>query len=100
MTGPPDRAALAPATNRPTARVRCRGSVNEWLSSASAQEPSSAAPSPCTARAAISMAMLVDRPQSTDAAVKTTNPVHSIRLAPNRSPSAPAVRISAASTRV
>ena len=27
MTGPPDRAALAPATNCPTARVRCLGSV-------------------------------------------------------------------------
>ena len=32
--------------------------------------------------------------------MKTTNPVHSIRLAPNRSPSAPAVSISAAKTRV
>ena len=46
------------------------------------------------------MAMPVARPHSTEAAVKTTNPVHSIRLAPKRSPRAPAGRISAASTRV
>ena len=55
-TGPPDRAALAPAAHCPMALARRRGSVNVWLSRASEQEPSSAAPMPCTALAAMSAA--------------------------------------------
>ena len=46
MTGPPDSAELAPATNFPTARDRCPGSRKAWLSSASAQEPAAPPPAP------------------------------------------------------
>jgi len=67
-----------------------------WLSSASEQAPSAAAPLPCTARAATSSPVDGTSPHAADAAVKTANPASSIRLAPPRSPSAPADRISAA----
>jgi hypothetical protein len=70
------------------------------LSSASEHEVSTAAPTPCTARAPISTARFGASPHAMDATTKTPNPAANTRLAPMRSPSAPAVRISAANTSV
>ncbi|MBB4258903.1 hypothetical protein GGD64_002922 [Bradyrhizobium sp. CIR3A] len=59
-----------------------------------------AAASPCTSRAAISTAALGDSAQASEAAVKMANPAMKTRLAPMRSPSAPAVRMKAANAMV
>jgi hypothetical protein len=48
----------------------------------------------------MSAAMPGARPHAIDAATKTAKPAHSTRLAPNRSPNAPAARISAANISV
>ena len=60
----------------------------------------SAAPSPCTVRAKISISMLRDNAPSSDAPVKTTNPNMNQRFRPKRSPSPPAVICNAAKTSV
>ena len=54
----------------------------------------SAAPTPCTVRAAISEPASLARPHHSDAAVKTTSPAMKIRRRPNRSASLPPVRSS------
>lgn len=55
-----------------------------------------AAPTPCTALAAIRIAAPGASAQVSDAAVKMAKPAMNIRFAPTRSPIAPAVRIKAA----
>ncbi|GKQ53071.1 hypothetical protein BRSPCE3_39260 [Bradyrhizobium sp. Ce-3] len=59
-----------------------------------------AAASPCTQRAAISVTASGATAQPTDAAVKIAKPAMKTRLAPIRSPSAPAVRMKAAKAMV
>ena len=51
---------------------------------------SSAAPMPCTTRAAISISMLPASPHHSDAAVNTVNPTRYRFFGPNRSPRRPA----------
>ncbi|MCY1300675.1 hypothetical protein D9M70_502520 [compost metagenome] len=53
-----------------------------------------AAPIPCTARAAISSAKLGVRPQTTEAVVKSAMPAISSRRRPTISPSRPTLTIS------
>jgi hypothetical protein len=52
-----------------------------------------AAPSPCTALAAIRSTAVGVSAQPTDAAIKIAKPAMKTRFAPIRSPSAPAVRM-------
>ncbi len=59
---------------------------------------SSAAPKPCTTRAAISSVAFCDRPEAAEARVNTATPVMKSVRRPRRSPSRPAVIISTAST--
>ena len=99
-SGPAESATLAPAAHRPTARARSRGSGWVWVSRLSEHGTSTAAPAPCRARAATSTGRLGASPHSADAAVNTTKPAVKTRLAPTRSPSAPAERISAANASV
>jgi hypothetical protein len=51
---------------------------------------SSAAPMPCTTRAAMSVSILAARPHHNDAAVNTVNPTRYRFFGPNRSPRRPA----------
>ena len=59
----------------------------------------SAAPTPCTTRAAISPLSLVESAQAADESVKMTRPTRNMRLRPKRSPSFPPRRMSAANDR-
>ncbi len=99
-SGPADRAALAPTAQRPIARLRSRGSEKVWLSRVSEHGTSRAAPAPWSARAAMSTASDGASPQIAEATVNTENPAMNTRLAPIRSPSAPALRMSAANATV
>ncbi len=58
-----------------------------------------AAPTPITARPAISVPTLGASADSTDPAQKTTMPASSTHLRPSRSPSEPAISIRLAKTR-
>ena len=100
MIGPADKATAAPAAHHAIARPRLAWSVKAWLISASEQAPSNAAPPPWTARAAISTPIPGASPQVSDATMNTANPAANIRRAPNRSPSAPTVKIKAANISV
>src|SRR5262245_57831254 len=80
--------AIAPARSGP----RYSAPIN-----ASAVANSAAPPTPCSARAASSVATFVASPQSSEAALKTTTPTTNTSRRPYRSASAPAVRMSAAS---
>ncbi len=95
-SGPPDRAMLAPAAHRPIARPRRSGSGWAWRSSVREHGTRIAAPTPCTARAAISAPIPGAPPHAIDAIVNSANPATYTRRAPIRSPSEPQVRISAA----
>ena len=75
--------------NTPIAFVRSAASVKRVMISESATAETTAPPTPCTARAATSMPWLVDRPQTTEAAVKSAIPARNIRRCPNRSPRRP-----------
>jgi hypothetical protein len=55
-----------------------------------------AAPTPCTARAAISASALADSAHAADAAANSPSPAANTRRRPNRSPSADAVNSSTA----
>ena len=59
----------------------------------------SAAPTPCTTRAEISPASLVESAQAIDESVKIARPTRKIFLRPKRSPSFPPSRMSAANDR-
>src|SRR5262249_879917 len=61
---------------------------------------SSAPPTPCTARAAISWLSVVASAQAADASVKIARPTRKIRFRPNRSPSLPPSRMRAANVRM
>ncbi len=60
----------------------------------------SAAPAPCTARAAISPAALVASAQATEAATNSPSPAVNMRRRPKRSPSAAPVSSSTAKLRL
>ncbi len=91
----------APATlQMPTALPRSAGSGKIWESRASEVGVSSAAPTPCAARAAISVPPLVASPAPSEARVKMIRPVTNTRLAPYRSASLPPTSISPANTRM
>ena len=59
-----------------------------------------AAPTPCSARNAISWSAVTDSAHATDQTVNSTSPTMNRRLRPKRSPSLPPSRISAANTRM
>jgi len=72
------------------ARLRAAGSSNTWRSNDSEVGTSNAAPNPWATRQPIRAAREVARPQPTEARLNRANPAMNTRLAPNRSPNAPA----------
>ena len=70
------------------------------LSTASAIGMIVAAPTPCTARAAINASAVGDSAHAADAAANNASPAANTRRRPNRSPSADAVNSSTAKLRV
>ncbi|AJX69446.1 major Facilitator Superfamily domain protein [Burkholderia pseudomallei MSHR840] len=101
ITGPAAIEIAPDAVHQPTARARSRGScAHAWLSSASEFGSIAAAASPCSARAAMSVAAFAAMPQTNDATAKSASPAANSRRAPNRSPSAPADSIRPASASV
>ena len=97
MSGPPANASPMTAPQIPIARPRCAPS-NSWASSASELGKTIAAPSPCSARAAISSSDDGASAHSAEANVNTHSPITNSRLRPNRSASEPAVSWKTAST--
>jgi hypothetical protein len=104
MSQPPTSGPTAVATpdspdQAPIALGRSSGWKLAWIS---ASEPgvSSAPPTPCRARAATSTSMLGASPHSADATANQHTPTRNTRRRPNRSPSEPPSRISAASVSV
>src|SRR5690606_30930241 len=93
------RTAPAPLQLRP-ARARSAGRGKSWVISDSEAGVSSAAPTPCTARAAISMPPEVARPAASDASVNTVSPARNTRRAPSTSASRPPASMSPAKTRM
>ena len=89
---------LAPQS--PIARARSRRSVNTLVSRDSVAGKISAAPSPITARAAISSPGLFPNPPAKLEAAKTTNPAINTPLRPTRSPRLPAASTNAANIRL
>jgi hypothetical protein len=87
------------ALNMPIAAPRFSGG-NAALSSASASGISSAAPAPCTPRAAISVPASGASAQAADAAVNSARPAAYMRRRPSRSPSAAPVVNSTAKLRL
>ncbi len=73
----------------PIARARSPGSVNRFMISDSDTADTTAPPSPCTARAAISIVCDGASPHASDASVNTTRPARNMRRWPYRSPSRP-----------
>ena len=98
--GPSAIATPAMAPHRPMARARSRRSVKTLEISERVAGKVMAAPSPITARAAISSAGLVVKPPARLAAPNTVSPASSIPLRPNRSDRLPNVSSSAANTRL
>ncbi len=95
-TNGPIAVVIPPSPDQaPIARPRSDGAK---LDSMRARLPGtrSAPPMPCNARAAISIGRLTAIPHSSDARLNHTTPIVKIRLRPNRSPSDPPSRISAA----
>jgi hypothetical protein len=79
----PPEPATAPQT--PIALLRSEPSVNITVTSESAAGESSAAPRPCTARAAISMPGEEAKPPASEAMAKRMRPYVNIRRRPIRS---------------
>ena len=77
---------------------RAGGTASE--SNVSVSGRTMAAPKPCTARAAISTSMLVDRAAAALATVNVASPMENIRRRPKRSPRAAPVRSSTANVSV
>ena len=98
--GPSAIATPAIAPHRPMARARSRRSVKTLEISERVAGKVMAAPSPITARVAISWAGLVVNPPARLAAPNTVSPASSIPLRPNRSDRLPNVSSSAANTRL
>jgi hypothetical protein len=93
----PTAAPIPPKPDhRPTARPRSSGWKDAWMR---ASEPgvSRAPPTPCSARAAISVPASGASPHSREAVANHTTPTTNTLRRPNRSPSAPPSRISPAS---
>ena len=88
-TRPTAEPPIAIAAQTPSARARSLPSANVVAMIDSAAGEISAAPSPCSARAPMSMPELEARPSSSDAPVKITSPIRKIRLRPSRSPARP-----------
>ncbi len=82
IAGPSARPSAPIAPEMPIAVVRSRGSVNVAAMIASDAGRMSAAPSPCTARAAISTPPLPARPAASEESVKMTRPARNIRRLP------------------
>ncbi len=83
--GPSAIAAPVIAPHRPIARARSPRSVNTFVISDSVEGNTIAAPTPITARAAISAAGLSVSPPARLARPNTARPASSIPLRPNRS---------------
>jgi hypothetical protein len=76
------------AAQTPSARPR-RSPWNVAVTTASAAGESNAAPTPCSARPAMSMVPLPASPHISEAAVNSPSPARSVRRAPNASDSRP-----------
>src|SRR5215472_2484584 len=98
--GPSAMAIPALAPHRPMARARSARPVKTLVISESVAGKIMAAPSPITARAAMSWSGLVVKPPITLAVPKTASPASSIPLRPTRSDRAPDVSSKAAKTRL
>ncbi|KVL14031.1 hypothetical protein WS95_23205 [Burkholderia sp. MSMB1826] len=100
-TGPAAIAIDPAAVHAATARARRRGSCRHAsFSSASEFGSMAAAPTPCSARAATSIAGATAAPHASDASANSRRPAIYRRRAPKRSPSAPADSISTANASV
>ena len=86
-TGPAATARPAMPPHSPIAMPRFSAGKASLIS-VSVNGMTTAAPAPCTARAAISAVTLGESAAAADAAVKRTSPSVNIRRRPNRSPSA------------
>ncbi len=98
MIGPRASAIAETPTQIPIAIPRWRGGKAAVMIDSVAGFIS-AAPTPCTARAAISTSPLVASPQASDEAVKIARPTMKISRRPRRSPSLPPVSIRTAKVR-
>ena len=98
--GPIAMATPAIAPHKPMARARSLRSVKTLEISESVAGNVIAAPSPITARAAMSCAGLVVKPPARLAVPTTASPASSMPLRPNRSDRLPKVSSSAAKTRL
>ena len=98
--GPSAIATPALAPHRPMARARSARPVNTFEIRESVAGNVIAAPSPITARAAISCAGLVVKPPATLATPNTARPASSMPLRPRRSERLPNVSSRAANTRL
>ena len=98
--GPIAMATPALAPHKPMARARSLRSVKTLEISDSVAGKVMAAPSPITARAAMSCAGLVVKPPARLAAPTTARPASSMPLRPNRSDRLPKVSSSDAKTRL
>lgn len=99
ISGPSGMPRPVPSTTRATALPRSAGG-NRAGRTANATGMIIAPPRPITARAAMRTSTDVVQVAAADAAANTLRPTMSRRLRPYRSPSAPQVRISPASTRM
>ncbi len=86
----PPPAMTKPKT--PIAFARSAGSVNRNMISEKATAETTAPPSPCTARAPSSRRCELERPQPSEARVKSAMPARNSRRWPKRSPSRPPSR--------
>ena len=96
ISGPTATAAPIVPPKIPNAVPRSRGG-NAPAIRASEHANMHAAPVPCTARARLSMSGVVDRPQTSDAALNTASPRTNTSRRPTRSASEPNVSRNAAS---
>ncbi len=95
VIGPSASATAETPTQMPIAIPRCRGGkVAAMIESVAGLI--NAAPTPCTARAAISVSPFVARPHASEESVKTTRPRMKIRRRPMRSASFPPLSMSTA----
>ena len=88
------------APHKPIARARSPRSVKTLVSKESVAGKVIVVPRPMTARVAISSGAVVTRPPATLAKPNTVKPANNIPLRPNRSDKLPAVRMTAANTRL
>ena len=96
-TGPSAKASAPTAAQMPIAVLRCLGLVNVAMMMASVVGISSAAPTPWTARLAISTAPLPARPAASEETVNSAIPARKSRRRPNTSASLPPTSSSPAS---